>query len=298
MNEMEACSRMSRVVRMVWQKLKSLFGGATALPEVFRGEWIALLEKNVPLYERLPEDLRLCLHEQIGHFIATVRFEGCGGLELTEDMILTVAAQACLLVVHREGKPYPKLKVVYLYPSTFSSVMKQVDAHGLVTEGVVHRLGESWGLGTVVLAWDSVAQGARNMADGGNVTFHEFAHQLDHEDGPTDGAPGLPGPGAYRSWARVFQENYDNFLERTEAGRKTVLDAYAATNPAEFFAVATETFFEKPEQLFRKRPELYDELMRYYGLDPRGWLRPKEHDATPDQDQGERFRRSRAGFEK
>lgn len=253
---------------MIWQKLKSLFGGE-ATAGVFHEEWIALLEKNVPLYARLPEELRLRLHERIGQFIATIRFEGCGGLELTEDMILTVAAQACLLVVHREGKPYPKLKVVYLYPSTFSSVQKQVDALGIVTEEEVHRLGESWERGTVVLAWDSVAQGARNIADANNVTFHEFAHQLDHEDGATDGAPGLPCRESYRSWARVFQENYDEFLQLIEDGRKTVLDSYGATNPAEFFAVATETFFEKPRQLARRRPELYEEMMKYYGLDPR-----------------------------
>jgi Mlc titration factor MtfA (ptsG expression regulator) len=257
---------------MIWEKLKSLFGGEAAVPEVFRAEWIALLTKNVPLYARLPEALRRRLHERIAQFIATIRFEGCGGLELTEDMILTVAAQACLLVVHRVGRPYPKLQAVYVYPSTFSSMMRQVDALGLVTEGEVHRLGESWGSGTVVLAWDSVAQGARHIEDGGNVTFHEFAHQLDHEDGPTDGAPGLPTAAAYRSWARVFQENYDDFLQLSEEGKQTVLDAYGATNPAEFFAVATETFFEKPQQLFQERSELYGQLMRYYGLDPREWL--------------------------
>lgn len=260
------------VILMIWQTLKGLFSGATAEAEVFREEWIALLEKNVPLYKRLPEELRLRLHERIGKFISTVRFEGCGGLELTEPMILTVAAQACLLVIHREKKPYPKLNVVYLYPSTFHSTQKHVDALGIVTEGVVHRVGESWGTGTVVLAWDSVEQGARNLSDGENVTFHEFAHQLDHEDGPTDGAPGLPSASAYRSWSRVFRENYADFLQLTDEGKETVLDAYGATNPAEFFAVATETFFEKPHQLFNTRPELYEQMMQYYGMDPRAWF--------------------------
>jgi Mlc titration factor MtfA (ptsG expression regulator) len=257
---------------MIWQTLKDLFGGAKTVAEVFRPEWIALLEKKVPLYARLPEELRLRLHERIAQFIATIRFEGCGGLELTEEMIVIVAAQACLLVIHREGRPYPKLQTVYLYPSTFSSVRKQVSAVGIVTEGEVQRLGESWGYGTVVLAWDAVEQGALNISDGENVTFHEFAHQLDHEDGATDGAPALPGRAAYRTWARVFKANYADFLHLTEEGQKTVLDAYGATNPAEFFAVATETFFEKPLPLFQKRPELYAELMNYYGLDPREWF--------------------------
>ncbi len=257
---------------MIWQKLKALFGGETHITEVFQEEWITLLKKNVPLYAQLPEELRLRLHERIAQFIATIRFEGCGGLELTEAMILTVAAQACLLVVHREGKPYPKLSAVYLYPTTFSSVSKRMDAHGIVTEGDVRRLGESSGWGTVVLAWDSVTQGARHMADGDNVTFHEFAHQLDHEDGRTDGAPALSSGAAYRTWSRVFQANYADFLQRTEAGTEKVLDPYGATNPAEFFAVATEIFFEKPTQLFNERPEMYAELKRYYHLDPREWM--------------------------
>jgi hypothetical protein len=257
---------------MIWQKLKTLFGGETHEAVVFQEEWIALLEKNVPLYARLPEELRLRLHGRIAQFISTIRFEGCGGLELTEEMILTVAAQACLLVVHREGRPYPKLSAVYLYPTTFSSVSKRMDAQGIVSEGEVRRLGESSHWGTVVLAWDSVTQGARHIADGDNVTFHEFAHQLDHEDGPTDGAPALPSSGAYRTWSHVFHDNYADFLQRTEEGKKTVLDAYGATNPAEFFAVATETFFEKPQKLFEKRPDMYTELMKYYHLDPREWM--------------------------
>jgi Mlc titration factor MtfA (ptsG expression regulator) len=257
---------------MIWQKLKSLFGGSATVAEVFHERWIELLKENLPLYARLPEGLRLELHGRIGRFIANVRFEGCGGLELTEDMVLTVAAQACLLVMQREGAPYPKLQVVYVYPSTFSSVMTQVDELGIVTEETVHRLGESWGSGTVVLAWDSVAHGARDIFDGGNVTLHEFAHQLDHEDGPTDGAPGLPSTAAYRSWARVFQENYDDFRQLLEEGKRTVLDPYGATNPAEFFAVATEAFFEKPRQLLGKRPELYAQMMNYYQLDPRQWF--------------------------
>ena len=257
---------------MIWQKLKDLFGREAKVAEVFQEEWIALLKQNVPLYARLPEELRLRLHERIAQFISTVRFEGCGGLELTEAMILTVAAQACLLVVHREGKPYPLLRAVYLYPTTFSSVRKRVGANGIITEGEVRRLGESSGWGTVVLAWDSVTQGARHIDDGDNVTFHEFAHQLDREDGTTDGAPALASGAAYRTWSRVFHANYADFLQQTEEGRKSVLDTYGATNPAEFFAVATETFFEKPQQLYQERPDMYAELTKYYHLDPREWM--------------------------
>jgi MtfA peptidase len=262
----------ANVSRMIWEKIRSLFTGATQTQAVFRYEWKDLLVANVPLYSRLPDDLRLRLHERIAHIISSTRFEGCNGLELTERMILTVAAQASMLVLNREGEPYPDLRTVYLYPTTFSSVQKRQDTYGIVTEGEVHRLGESWEMGTVILAWDSVEQGARNISDARNVTFHEFAHQLDHEDGSTDGAPGLPSREAYRSWARVFRENYADFLEQVHQRKRTLIDEYGATNPAEFFAVVTETFFEKPRQLFEKRPELYDEMRTYYGVDPREWL--------------------------
>jgi Mlc titration factor MtfA (ptsG expression regulator) len=257
---------------MLWEKLKSLFGAADDVHAVFKPEWTEMLIHNVPLYSVLPEDLRLKLDERIARFIESTRFEGCNDLDLTEEMILTVAAQACVLVLHREGEPYPELRTVYLYPTTFKSIQKRSDALGIVTEGEVSRLGESWSTGSVILAWDSVEQGARNIHDARNVTFHEFSHQLDHENGETDGAPPLESRAAYRSWARVFGENYQDFHEMLESNKRTLIDTYGATNPAEFFAVATETFFEKPKQLFKKRPDLYDELSKFYDLDPKQWF--------------------------
>lgn len=260
----------------MFERLQALFSDDGSAGAEFSEEWDALIAEHVPLVLRLSEDERNLLRQRVAAFMASVRFEGCGGLELDEGMMLAVAAQACLLVLHREGKPYPELKVIYLYPSTFSSVMKSTDGLGIVTEGEVTRLGESWEHGTVVLAWDSVARGAQNLFDARNVTFHEFAHQLDHEDGATDGAPALPSRDAYRSWARVFSSNYADFLERLEEGKKTLIDAYGATNPAEFFAVATETFFEKPERLAKIRPQLFEALTRYYRLDPRDWQRTED----------------------
>lgn len=257
---------------MIWQTIRDFFGREESVEAVFKQEWIGMLGGNVPLYQCLPEELRARLHERIARFVRSTRFEGCNGLELTEEMILTVAAQACMLVLHREGEPYPNLRNVYLYPTTFSSVLKRQSAYGVVTEEEIHRLGESWETGTVILSWSSVEHGARNIHDAENVTFHEFAHQLDHEDGATDGAPGLPGREAYRSWARVFGANYDDFHKLLERGKKTLIDPYGATNPAEFFAVVTETFFEKPRQLRRKRPELYEVMKEFYGLDPEAWV--------------------------
>ena len=221
--------------------------------------WHPILEKTLPMIGKLaPEEWKqLAGYMQI--FLAEKKFEGCGGLELTEEMKVTVAAQACMLLIGRKTAVYPRLKTVILYPHTY-------------TDGEVARLGESWNCGVVVLSWNSVKGGARNFADGHNVTFHEFAHQLDQEDGAADGAPILEDRSAYGTWARVCKEEFDELVEKTERGRKSTMDEYGATNPAEFFAVATETFFEKPRQMKEKHPELFDELQDYYKVDPTNWI--------------------------
>jgi len=243
----------------IWESLKSLFLGKEPIETVFKDEWVAHLIHNLPLYSRLPDVLKLNVRVKIGEFVATTYFEGCGGLDLTDEMILTIAGQASMLIVNQDGPPYPNLKTVLVYPTTFSSVTKERDVLGIVTEREVHRLGESWSNGTVILAWDSVQHGARNIFDGHNVTLHEFAHQLDQETGRTDGVPFLGSHEAYRTWGTVLSEGHEKLVENAERGRKTVLDHYGATNIAEYFAVATEAFFEKPRQMKKKRPDLYRE---------------------------------------
>jgi len=229
------------------------------------------LESNLPLYPRLPEALKEQLRVQIGQFVATTFFEGCGGLELTDEMILTVAGQACLLTVNKPGRPYPNLRTVLMYPGTYSSSMEDYAIDGTISKKRVARLGESWGSGTVVLAWDAVQKGARNIYDGHNVTLHEFAHQLDQLDGASDGVPILRSREAYQTWGHVLVEGLAELQDDVFSGRKTLLDAYGATNRAEYFAVATETFFEKPKQMQAKEPELYAALSEYYQLSPVEW---------------------------
>jgi len=258
----------------IWEQLKSLLLGGQPASVVFKPEWADTLAKNLPLYSRFPDDLKIEVHEKISQFVATTFFEGCGGLELTNEMILTVAGQACTLIVKHEGPPYPNLKSVLLYPSTFSSVEESVDHAGLSTTRRVTRLGESWSNGTVILAWDSVASGARNMFDGRNVALHEFAHQLDQENDLSDGIPFLHTPQAYHTWAEVLNEGFDKLAKKAERGKRSVMDHYGATNRAEFFAVATECFFEKPKQLKKKHPKLFDILQTYYRLDPLEWRSP------------------------
>ena len=233
-------------------------------------ESIASLKDNIPLYHHLSEELKQQLHGLINVFLAEKKFVGCGGLEITDGIKITVAAQACLLLLNRKTNFYPKLKTIYIYPHTYVAKSLQNDG-GLIVEGKSVRLGESWQNGPVVLTWDSVTGGARNVQDGRNVVFHEFAHQLDQEDGDADGAPILENAGCYRSWAQVLGEEYERLCNKTRGRHRSVLNKYGSTNPAEFFAVATEAFFEKPKQMHKRSPELYEELKNYYKLDPLQW---------------------------
>jgi Mlc titration factor MtfA (ptsG expression regulator) len=230
--------------------------------------WQPILDAHFKIVHRLTEAQRQQLFGYMQVFIDRVRFAGCGGQEITEEVKVAIAAQACLLLVGREQKVYPGLKSVLVYPHTYVAG-KQGSFGGDNGEGA--RLGESWPFGVVVLAWNSVLGGAHNLEDGHNVTMHEFAHQLDQVDGAADGAPVLQNRSAYVSWAKVLSVDYKKLRQITSRGKKDVIDRYGATNPAEFFAVATETFFEQPRQLKKKHPALFDELQSYYRVNPLDW---------------------------
>lgn len=234
-------------------------------------KWRELLEKEVPIYSYLSPALREQLHGLIQIFIAEKHFEGCGGLEVTEDMKVIIAAQACVLLLNRKIKMYPKLDAILVYPTAF--VAKSVEQHGWggFVEKEQVRLGESWHQGMLVLAWDNVQRGAHDPRDGHNVVLHEFAHQLDQEDGRSDGAPLLEKGSQYAGWARHLEAAYNDLQTKVAAHQPSFIDPYGATNPAEFFAVLTETFFEKSRGLKKKYPELYEELKNYYKLDPANW---------------------------
>jgi len=234
----------------------------------FPQSWLTIIKKNVPFYERLPQADQGELQGHIQVFLAEKCFEGCGGLELTDEIKVTIAAQACLLLLHRETDYYPRLITILVYPYAYVAKSVQPIGGGVVLEGETARLGEAWIAGVVVLSWDDVRQGASDLHDGHNVVLHEFAHQLDQQDGSADGVPILEHRSQYVTWARVLSDEYDQLRRDTEQCRTDVIDAYGATNPAEFFAVATECFFEKPIQLRRKHPQLYEELKAYYRQDP------------------------------
>ena len=263
-----AASRKARDARR-----DELRGGA------FPDDWKGYIEKNVPLYNLLPGELKDQLCGLVNVFCAEKTFKGCQGLEMTDEIRVTIAAQACMLLLNRKTKFFKKLKTIYVYPHTY--VAKQTSYDGvMVIEGRSVRLGESWQNGPVVLAWDSVMGGARNIHDGRNVVMHEFTHQLDQEDGAADGAPILESRSSYRTWAGVLSAEYEKLCTKTQKHRRSTMNKYGATNPAEFFAVITETFFEKPKQMQRKHPELYEELKSYYKVDPLEWVRPSTRRQT------------------
>lgn len=227
----------------------------------------AIIRKNVPFVAKLDAVDQKELEGLVQIFIAEKSFEGCGGLELTEEMKVTIAAQACLLLLHRETDMYPGVDAILVYPSAYRAPTR-TDGGGFVVEGSQERLGESWTRGVVVLAWDHVKSGAMNMSDGHNLVLHEFAHQLDGEDGSMDGAPDLEERSRYKSWAHVLGDEFSELSERLQEGRKSDIDSYGATNPAEFFAVVTEMFFEKPRMMKDRHADLYEELTKFYKQDP------------------------------
>jgi MtfA peptidase len=234
---------------------------STAFPDAWRG----VLRTSVPFYAKLPAHLQRELEGHVQVLLAEKTFEGCGGLTLTDDIRITIAGHAALLLVgSTEPRYYPGLRSVLVYPSSYFAPVEETD-EGIVTERQEARLGESWRRGVVVLAWDAARAGAHDPRDGDNVIVHEFAHQLDTEDGVADGVPYLDAPSDYIAWARALAPEYERLRAEPHG---SVLDSYGATNPAEFFAVATEAFFEKPHQLRAHNAALYTELSRFYRLDP------------------------------
>jgi MtfA peptidase len=232
----------------------------------FPAEWKEILDRDVAYVAKLSEADRAELEGLVQVFLAEKNIEGCGGLELTDEIRVTIAAQACLLLLHRDTDIYPALDTVLVYPHAYRATGHRRD--GLVViESDDARLGESWMRGVIVLAWDHVSSSARHLG-GDNVVLHEFAHQLDAEDGSMDGAPDLGSRARFASWARVLGEEYAELANRLHAGRPSDIDAYGATSPPEFFAVVTEMFFEKPRQMQKRHPELYAELAAFYRQDP------------------------------
>jgi Mlc titration factor MtfA (ptsG expression regulator) len=234
----------------------------------FPQEWLSIIEGRVPFYRRLSlldkEELR-------GHilvFMAEKHFFGCGGLNITDEIKVTIAAQACILLLHRQTDYYPGLNSILVYPAAYIAKETRYLESGIVEEGYDIRLGESWRHGSVVLSWDDVRRDSADIHDGHNVVFHEFAHQLDSSEGRGDSSMVLQQRSTFIAWARVLHKNYVKLQQDLSANRATLLGSYAGKDPAEFFAVATEYFFERPKDLQKTYPDLYQELSNFYHQSP------------------------------
>lgn len=232
--------------------------------------------RNVALYRKLPQNLRAQLRGHIQVFLGEKDFEGCGGLVINDEIRLTIAGQACILLLNRPCRYFPGLNAILVYPRAYIQRARRQEGYIHFEDERQINLGESWSNGTLVLSWNDVANTAHDVRDGHNLVLHEFAHQLDTEDGVGDGVPLLEQQSKYFHWAEVLNREYQALVNLTRKHQKDVIQAYGATNPAEFFAVATEAFFERPVLLHRKHAELYQELRDFYQVDPETWNEARE----------------------
>ncbi len=236
----------------------------------FPAPWRRILRKRVPLVARLPPALQQQLKGQVQAFLAEVPIIGCRGLVVTDEMRVTIAAQAALLLFGRADR-FVNLRQVLLYPGHFVVERPAPLPGGVVQDERRHLAGESWQQGQVILSWDAVRDGGAVPDDGENVVLHEFAHQLDQATGPANGAPALPSRAHAAQWQQVFRAAWAQLHEGLARGEPGCLGQYAALNEAEFFAVATERFFEQPALLRGEYPALYAVLAGFYGVEPRHW---------------------------
>jgi Mlc titration factor MtfA (ptsG expression regulator) len=242
----------------------------------FPAEWTAIVERNVAYYSLLAVQDQHELQGHISVFLAEKSFEGCGGLEMTDEVRVTIAAFACILLLHRETDYYPRLDSILVYPRPFVAEKTSRGPGKFVIKGEEVRVGESWTSGAVILAWSDVRESVMYPHDGHNVIFHEFAHQLDAENSAADGFPVVEDEDVAEEWSQAFTDAYEQLLDDIEQGRETIIDEYGAESPPEFFAVVTETFFELPIELQEEQPALYDALKHYFQQDPAELIRKME----------------------
>ncbi len=237
----------------------------------FPAAWREILDRRVPYIRRLPPALQRQLEEHVQVFVAEKSFIGCGGLAISDEVRVTIAAQACLLILNRNTDYYPNLRQILVYPGAFIIERLRAEPSGVLQEQRQALSGESWTHGQVVISWEDALEGAAVVDDGRNVVIHEFAHQLDQQKGYANGAPWLGRRDRYARWSQVMIEEFARLQEHAATQQPSLFSYYGASNPAEFFAVVSEVFFEQPGQMAAMHPALYDELRGLYRVDPSSW---------------------------
>lgn len=245
-----------------WEQIKS---------KSFPKKWQHILSIQWPLYQRLPDLLKLNLQERINLFMNEKQFIGCNGFNVTEEHKLLIAAQACLLIINKPFEYFDNLNSILIYPSAFIVNRNRNLANGTVTEDKMINTGEAWETGKIVLSWDDAYSGIIDISDGQNVVIHEFAHLLDHTNGSANGAPLLQHAKNYEQWSQCFSAAYNRLQDCIDKGEKSIFNPYGAISPGEFFAVASELFFERSKIFEKEEPELHQQLVKFYAVDPTLW---------------------------
>ncbi len=233
------------------------------LAKPFPAEWLAILEE-FEMYRDLPPDEQARLRDLMRVFLDEKRFEGCAGLVITDEMRVLISAQACRLILHMNNEWYGRVSSILVYPAAYRQRGSGHAGSGTVTSDWNANAGESWSGGPIVLTWNTIQRDETRPHDGRNLVYHEFAHALDCLDGWADGIPPTAGKRASADWQRVVQSELAELRRRVTQGKRSLLDAYGATNEAEFFAVASECYFERPKELEQQHAELFGLLKAFY----------------------------------
>jgi Mlc titration factor MtfA (ptsG expression regulator) len=238
------------------------------LAQPLPAEWLPYLDKNVGLYPLLNGDEQARLRNDLRIFLTEKDWVGCEGLGITDEIKVTIATWACLLLLGIEHDYFSRVQSILVFPGTFSGVDQALLGGDVVLQGQSSRLGEAYYRGPVRLSWSEVLDNCRHPEEGRNVVLHEFAHQLDMLDGAVDGTPPLSSRKEYRRWNKVMTAEYQQLIAEADRGLPTLLDDYGASSEGEFFAVATECFFLRAIEMAEEHPRLYALLRDYFRQDP------------------------------
>ncbi|MEO8495142.1 MAG: M90 family metallopeptidase [Planctomycetota bacterium] len=239
------------------------------LARSFPDPWTEILDRNVYHYAGLTEPEQTKLRDDLRILVAEKNWEGCGGLAMTDEIKVTIAAQAALLLIGFAGEYFDMVQSILVYPDAYVAEDQTITKGGVVLDGESHREGEAWYRGPVILSWADALAGGRHESDGDNLVLHEFAHQLDMQNGRSvDGTPPLTTRQQYDRWQEVMTAEFHALEKACRRGRRTLLDCYGTENFAEFFAVSTECFFELPYEMLQQHPRLYEILHDFYRQDP------------------------------
>lgn len=244
------------------------------LAQPFPATWLAYVNANVWHYGFLSPDDQARLRDDLRILVSEKNWEGARGLAVRDEIRVTVAAQAALLLLGLEHDCFADVETIIVYPASYVATERTWGPGGVLTEAPTPRLGETWHRGPVIVSWADALAAGRGQRGGRNVVLHEFAHRLDLRNGVVDGVPPLGDARQYEEWSQVMSAEYQSLLADAREGRPSLLDQYGATNAGEFFAVTTECFFETPQPLAQMHPRLYAVLRDFYRQDPAARMPP------------------------